>query len=466
YTTPATVVADNDALYTVEVRNSVGSTVTSSNARLTVAPVIPPAITEQPRDISVIKLQTASFSVEATGTAPLTYQWRKYGVNIAGATSSTYTTPATANRDNGMGYSVVVSNSAGTVISRAAILEIVPSAKPPSITVQPLPQSVSTGQTATFTVTALGTVLTYQWKKDGSNIAGATSPSYTTPVTSIGDNQAVFAVVLSNNQGPITSNPARLTVSASPVAPTIQTQPSNQTVTKGQSASFFVAATGSAPLTYQWQKNGVNIAGATSSTYTTPATVLADSSTEYSVEVGNGAGTASSSTASLKVNSYSQLTYGYGGVYALSDCVKDDVTGLFWEGKTDDETSRDGRSKSYKNYDDNYPSTTPGLDPPNTNFMGYVAQVNTAPGLCGFTDWRRPTTDELLGILNTSIPTGPRIDVAWFVNSIAGWYWTSDQNTNRLFLPGHAMAVNFRNDIATTAPWDRGSLRAVRLVRP
>ena len=69
--------------------------------------------------------------------------------------------------------------------------------------------------------------------------------------------------------------------------PTITTQPASQTVTEGQTATFTVAASGSAPISYQWRKGGVNIAGATSSSYTTPATVLADSGAMFDVVVSN-----------------------------------------------------------------------------------------------------------------------------------------------------------------------------------
>ncbi len=68
-------------------------------------------------------------------------------------------------------------------------------------------------------------------------------------------------------------------------APTITTQPGNQTVTAGQTATFTVVATGTAPLTYQWQKNGVNVSGATAASYTTAATTTADSGTTFRVDV-------------------------------------------------------------------------------------------------------------------------------------------------------------------------------------
>src|SRR5207302_5176410 len=82
--------------------------------------------------------------------------------------------------------------------------------------------------------------------------------------TTTSDNGATFRVVVSNTAGTVTSAAATLTVNAAAVAPTITTQPLAQTVTTGQTASFAVTATGTAPLSYQWQKSGVNIAGATS----------------------------------------------------------------------------------------------------------------------------------------------------------------------------------------------------------
>jgi len=87
-----------------------------------------------------------------------------------------------------------------------------------------------------------------------------------------------------------------------PIAPSITTQPANQSVTIGQTAMFTVAATGTAPLTYQWQKNNTNISGATSSTYTTPATTQSDNTATFRVIVSNSAGNATSNNATLTVN--------------------------------------------------------------------------------------------------------------------------------------------------------------------
>src|SRR5205807_519983 len=145
-------------------------------------------------------------------------------------------------------------------------------------------------------------ILSYQWQKNGANITGATSASYTTPVATTADSGSTFAVVVSNSAGTATSSAATLTVNAAAVAPTITTQPASQTVTAGQMASFAVVARGTAPLNYQWQKNGSAITGATSATYTTPLTTTGDNGTQFSVLVSNSAGSVTSNTATLRVN--------------------------------------------------------------------------------------------------------------------------------------------------------------------
>src|SRR5215469_18961545 len=173
----------------------------------------------------------------------------------------------------------------------------------PSITTQPTSQTITAGQTATFTVAASGrNPLNFQWQKNGTPINGATSSSYTTPATSTSDNGSQFTVVVSNSRGSITSSAATLTVDAAAVAPSITAEPASQTVTAGQTASFSVTAAGTAPFSYQWQKNAVAIAGATSSSYTTPALSTSDSGAQFTVVVSNSAGSVTSNPAFLTVN--------------------------------------------------------------------------------------------------------------------------------------------------------------------
>jgi len=126
--------------------------------------------------------------------------------------------------------------------------------------------------------------------------------SYTTPAATTADNGATFDVVVSNSVGSVTSSPATLTVNSVAVAPTITTPPSNQTVTAGQTATFSVVAAGTAPFTYQWQKNGSTITGATAASYTTPVTTTADSGELFRVVVSNSAGNMTSNSATLTVN--------------------------------------------------------------------------------------------------------------------------------------------------------------------
>jgi len=264
---------------------------------------VAPTIAAQPVSQTVTAGQTATFSVTASGTAPLRYTWTKNSATITGATGASYTTPATVAADSGAKFAVVVSNSAGSITSAPATLTVNAAAVAPTITAQPANQTVTIGQTATFSVAATGTTpLTYQWQKNSANISGATSASYTTPATTSADNGAKFDVVVSNSAGSQTSATATLTVNATATGPTITTQPANQTVTVGQTATFSVVATGTAPLSYQWQKNSANISGATSASYATPATTSADNGAKFDVIVSNSVGSQTSAMATLTVN--------------------------------------------------------------------------------------------------------------------------------------------------------------------
>ena len=313
YTTPATSQADGGSTFVVVVSNSLG-TATSNAATLTVMASPPagtkPQISTQPASQAIRVGQTATFSVVATGTAPITFQWSKNGSSISGATAAAYTTPAAVAGDNGAIFTAVATNSLGSATSSGATLTV---NSPPQIGAQPAGQTVTAGQTATFSVVVTGTApLTYQWSKNGTAISGATQSSYTTPATVGADNGATFSVVVTNIAGSATSNNATLTVNT---APQITTQPANRTVITGQTATFRVVASGSAPLAYQWSRNGTAISGANSASYTTPATAPADSGSVFAVVVTNGAGSATSNNATLTVTAApvgtDVLTYKY-----------------------------------------------------------------------------------------------------------------------------------------------------------
>ena len=312
YSTGATTASDSGAIYTVTVSNTAG-TVTSTPASLTVTvgsttvnPTLP-VITSQPVNQTVTSGQTSSFSVTATANVPLTYQWYDNGVPVSGATSSTYTTPATATTDSGSNFTVTVSDAAGAVTSSPGTLTVnAPPVLPPTITTPPAGQTVTAGQTGTFSVTASGTgPLTYQWYDNGVPVTGATSSSYTTPVTTSSNSGSIYTVTVANAGGTATSPPATLTVNTAPV---ITTPPANQTVTAGQTGTFSVTASGTGPLTYQWYDNGVPVTGATSSSYTTPTTTSSNSGSVYTVTVTNTSGNATSTPATLTVNTPPVIT--------------------------------------------------------------------------------------------------------------------------------------------------------------
>jgi hypothetical protein len=259
----------------------------------------PPSITQQPVTQTVYVGQAATFTVTATGTAPLSYQWQKNNANIPGATTTSYTTGTAASTDSGTSYRCRVSNIATSIFSNSAqILVLTPQA--PVVTVDPHDTTVQEGKAAQFTAAATGSSpLSYQWQKNGTNINGATTPTYSLTAAHT-DSGAAFRCVVSNIAGKDTSLAGRLFVLAAP--PVITVQPGNQTVTVGQSAAFSVTATGSAPLTYQWQRNGTPISGATDATYATGPTAAADSGAIFRCVVTNIAGSATGQPAVLIVN--------------------------------------------------------------------------------------------------------------------------------------------------------------------
>jgi hypothetical protein len=173
----------------------------------------------------------------------------------------------------------------------------------PSITTPPQSQSITAGQNVTFSVTATGTApLSYQWFKDGSVLSGATSSAYSL-TNAQAAHAGTYTVKVSNGTAPdATSSAAVLTVSAAPVAPSITTPPQSQSITAGQNVTFSVTATGTAPLSYQWFKDGSVLSGATSSAYSLTNAQAAHAGT-YTVKVSNGtAPDATSSAAVLTVS--------------------------------------------------------------------------------------------------------------------------------------------------------------------
>ena len=370
-------------------------------AGISIEPLFAPTINNQPAAQSVTVGQQATFSVTAAGTAPLIYQWQKNRTDISGATSSTYTTPATSITDNGALYSVVVFNGAGTATSKQATLTVSPATgmptigtqpanQSPTIGTQPANQSVVAGTTATFTVTATGPgPLTYQWQKDGKDITGgmgATTNTYTTPAMGYAGNSAVYSVVVSNSAGTTTSSSATLTV--------------NKTSTAQSYGQVANASDGLYDKTECVQDNNTGLIW------------------EGKTASGSRLGTS---------------TY----------------------------TNYDDLNSTQKPSGATYVNPTQTDIDTSTNSIGYRNSVRTS-NLCGYNDWRLPTREELQGILASS--GSPRIDTTWFPNTQADAYWSSSPLVGD-WPKYYAWYVYFYHGRFVYYYVSRGYNNAVRLVR-
>lgn len=285
--------------YTVLVSNTVGSALSSVAVLTVTISVSPPTITTQPLSQTATNGANVSFSVIASSTAAMQYQWKKNGTDLPGQTSATLALQHISSSD-GATYTVLVSNTGGSILSAGATLQVVAPVALPTILTQPVSQTVVEGKSATFTVVASGgTPLSYQWRKSGVDIPGATTA--TLKIASVASQHAGnYAVVVSNSAGQSLSSEAILSVSPAPVIPTILTQPASQVVAPGTNVSFSVVAGGTAPFNYQWKKAGVNIAGATNATIVLKAVTTAQAGS-YTVLVSNSAGSVVSAAATLTV---------------------------------------------------------------------------------------------------------------------------------------------------------------------
>ncbi|CAG0957191.1 Serine-aspartate repeat-containing protein D [Methanosarcinales archaeon] len=341
--------------------------------------VSPPIIVTQPADSLVTLGKTATFSVGAIGQLPLSYQWKKNGADIPDAIGASYTTPPTAQSDNGALYSVIVTNDKGSVASNQATLRIGASSnnsqliimdvnythnnytmafsyfgKPnvPDNLVSPINYAGGTIYSRLQVTTKPSTkIVNYQmcmfqdkiveekhactnfvkFNRTGTYYASQSMTSLYQYYNISWDRKLLdqMLVVKDLTGWPVDTRygfdgnwsgwpnlylyyPMQVRYTAiivppgggQPVwdnPPVITTQPVNQTVTIGSSATFSVVASGQAPLYYQWQKNGVNINGEHNQTYTTPPTTSTDNGSRYRVIVTNEFGSVPSNEAVLTI---------------------------------------------------------------------------------------------------------------------------------------------------------------------
>ncbi len=341
YTTPIITGTTPGFYQFVATTTTCAGTATSNVAQLTIN--VTASIGTQPTAQTVCAPSAATFTVAATGSG-LSYQWQVATAAApttftnVGTNSNSYTTGATTVGMNGNIYRVIVTGSCNAVTSGNATLTVNTAAALTSVAATPTNATVCNGATISFTATASGTGVTYQWQRALAatptvfvDVIGATSASYTTVPTTPVMNGDVYRVVVTTTAcaGTATSTPIAITVNTVAI---ITTQPSAQTTCVPNSATFTVAAIGTG-LSYQWQRAlaasptvFADIAGATSASYTTPATVIADNGNLYRVNILSTCSPTTptiSNTVLLTVNNPVTITQ---NPVSVSGCAGDNYT--------------------------------------------------------------------------------------------------------------------------------------------
>ncbi len=243
-------------------------------------------------DQTVVVGASAVFRVQAAGTRPYFYQWRKNNNDLDGATSGMLELNGVGLDETG-DYSVVVSNSVGVTTSPAARLTVVPLI----ITTQPQDQVAIIGGPAQFSVACQSVLpLSYQWRFEAEELPGETNSVLN--LTEVQAGQAGnYSVVISNSAGTVVSSNALLTA----VPLTITAQPASQAIVLSNTATFAVTCQSFLPLAYRWRLNGVELPGATSNPLVV-TNVGWDDGGDYTVIVSNNAGVRTSSNALLRLS--------------------------------------------------------------------------------------------------------------------------------------------------------------------
>ncbi len=273
-------------------------------------------VTNQPSPLSVpAGSAIATVALASTGTVSPPNSWRitgavPPGLSFQGGTRSVTVnattlllngTPTTAGT-----YSLTLQAWEGQNLSGLAtpafhytiIVTGAPSPAEPSFSAHPSSQTVTAGQPVVFSAAASGSP-TYQWRKDGGNVLGATDSSLTLPNVQLAD-AGTYSVVATNVSASATSTTAMLTVTPAHVAPVVLQHPADQSVAPGATVMFAVAVSGTPAPMLQWRKDGVALAGQTGPILVLASARLADAGA-YAVSATNAAGSVTSAAATLAI---------------------------------------------------------------------------------------------------------------------------------------------------------------------
>lgn len=272
-----------------------------------------------PNNQTVADGESALLSVLATSSEPLSYQWLREGAAVSGATNPVYVTPALAVADSGARFAVVVGNAAGTVTTSPATVTV--RAMAPSLASQPQAQTVQPGQRATYSVIAHGSQpLSYQWQRDGVDIAGANAASFSTGEATVLDAGARYRVIVRNTAGEIASADALLRVTG--VGPVVLGILQVGVVAQGQGLVISTTLAGNPPYTYQWWRNGQALSGAAGTTgdpsvsLNTGPFTAAENGARYALTVSTAEGSTRSPDAVISVISAPRVAAG--GAHSLA----------------------------------------------------------------------------------------------------------------------------------------------------
>lgn len=303
---------------TLTVSGTAGPPATQQPAGQNVASgpgAVAPAITQEPSGQGVTTEQEVSFTAAASGVPAPSVQWQvstdagSSWANVAGATSATYSFAAPLNQGGDL-YRAVFTNSAGSAVTDAALLDVEPGPTGPSVISGPTDESTVAGQPVSFSAVAMGVPWpSVQWQilegETWANLAGENATTYSFTPT-LADNGEEFRAEFHNAAGTVDTGAVTLSVLSAAVVPTVTLGPTDEDVFEGSVATFVAAASGTPTPTIQWQQlppggNWTDVPANGSSPSYSITTSLAENGYEYRAVFTNSAGSASSDPATLTV---------------------------------------------------------------------------------------------------------------------------------------------------------------------